>query len=191
MTIIFKNMDKINLQIIRESFGRVVYSHKTYEKEFEIQEHKAIVFKWVNIVALAIGSSTLLGTLITDQRGLLVAGAIFTAIGLALAIFQLSFNPEEKAYKYKQSANQLWQIREKYTCLIADTMNERIKEDELIAKRDQFLRELDIVYKNSLPTSANAYNKASKALKEQEEFTFSSAEINKFLPKDLWLDNEE
>lgn len=38
-------MDKINLQVIRESFGRTVYSHKTYEKEFEIQECKANIFK--------------------------------------------------------------------------------------------------------------------------------------------------
>ena len=184
-----KNMDKINLQVIRESFGRTVYSHKTYEKEFEIQECKANWFKWINIITLAIGSSTLLGTLITDQKGLLIVGAIFTAFGLALAIFQLSFNPEEKAYKYKQSANQLWQIREKYTCLIADIMNGKIKEDEIQTKRDQLLKELDLVYKNSLPTSVKAYANASKALKEQEEFTFSNAEINKFLPNDLWLED--
>lgn len=182
-------MDKINLQIIRESFGRTVYSHKTYEKEFEIQESKANIFKWINIIALTIGSSALLGTLITDQKYLLIAGAIFTSIGLALAIFQLSFNPEEKAYKYKQSANQLWQIREKYTCLIADMMNEKIKDEEVVIKREQLLKELSLVYTNSLPTHANAYGKALKALKEQEEFTFSNAEINKFLPKDLWLEN--
>ncbi len=182
-------MDKINLQVIRESFGRTVYSHKTYEKEFEIQEMRAIRFKWINIIALAVGSSSLLGTLITNEKGLLAFGALFTAIGLALAIFQLSFNPEERAYKYKQSANQLWQIREKYTCLIADIMSERIDEQHLLSKRDQLLRELDLVYKNSLPTSAKAYGKASKALKEQEEYTFSNAEINKFLPKDLWLED--
>lgn len=182
-------MDKINLQVIRESFGRTVYSHKTYEKEFEIQECKANWFKWINIITLAIGSSTLLGTIVTDQRGLLITAAIFTAFGLALAIFQLSFNPEEKAYKYKQSANQLWQIREKYTCLIADIMNNKVADQEIISKRDQLLKELDLVYKNSLPTSAKAYGNASKALKEQEEFTFSNSEINKFLPKDLWLED--
>jgi hypothetical protein len=182
-------MDKINLQVIRESFGRTVYSHKTYEKEFEIQECKANIFKWVNIIILAIGSSTLLATLINDQKGLLIAGAIFTALGLALAIFQLSFNPEEKAYKYKQTANQLWQIREKYTCLIADVMNGKIKDEDVQSKRDELLKELDLVYKNSLPTSPGAYIKASVALKEQEEFTFSNPEINKFLPKDLWLED--
>jgi hypothetical protein len=182
-------MDKINLQVIRESFGRTVYSHKTYEKEFEIQEYKANVFKWIDIVILTIGSSALLVTLINDQKLLLIAGAIFTALGLALAIFQLSFNPEEKAYKYKQTANQLWQIREKYTCLIADVMNGKIKDEDIQSKRDQLLKELDLVYKNSLPTSSKAYGKASVALKEQEEFTFSNAEINKFLPKDLWLED--
>lgn len=182
-------MDKINLQVIRESFGRVVYSHKTYEKEFEIQEAKSNRFKKVNIIILAISSSTLLGTLISDQKSLLVIGSIFTTLGLALAIFQLSFNPEEKAYRYKQSANQLWQIREKYTCLIADVMNGKIKEEEVIIKRDQFLKELDLVYKNSLPTSSEAYSMALKSLKEQEEFTFSNKELNKFLPKDLWLED--
>ena len=106
-----------------------------------------------------------------------------------MSIFQLSFNPEEKAYKYKQTANQLWQIREKYTCLIADVMNGKIKDEDVQSKRDELLKELDLVYKNSLPTSPRAYSKASVALKEQEEFTFSNPEINKFLPKDLWLED--
>jgi hypothetical protein len=67
-------------------------------------------------------------------------------------------------------------------------MNEKIEEEEIISKRNQLLKELDLLYKNSMPTSPKAYGKASKALKEQEEFTFSNAEINKFLPKDLWLE---
>ena len=33
-------MDITNLQTIRESFGRVVYSHKTHEKAAEIEENK-------------------------------------------------------------------------------------------------------------------------------------------------------
>ncbi|MEI6420333.1 MAG: SLATT domain-containing protein, partial [bacterium] len=119
---------------------------------------------------------------------LLGIGSLSTAVGLALAIFQLSFNPEEKAYKYKQSANQLWQIREKYSCLIADIMSEKIKEEDVKNKRDDLLKELDMVYKNSLPTSSKAYKLASNALKVNEEFTFSTKEINKFLPKDLWLE---
>jgi len=182
-------MDKINLQVIRESFGRVVYSHKTYEKDAEIQGENARCFKWLNLVILILGSGGLLSTLITDQKCLLVIGAILTFIGLGLAVFQMSFNPEEKAYKYKQTAHQLWQVREKYTCLIADIMNDKITSEEAAKKRDQLLCDLDLIYKNALATTSKAYQKASVALKKDEEFTFSDEEINKFLPKDLWLNH--
>ena len=182
-------MDKINLQVIRESFGRVVYSHKTYEKDSEIQGENARCFKWLNLIVLILGSGGLISTLVTNQQWLLVTGSVLTFIGLGLAVFQMSFNPEEKAYKYKQTAHQLWQVREKYTCLIADIMNNKATPEEAARKREQLLCDLDLIYKNALPTSSPAYQKASKALKKDEEFTFSDDEINKFLPKDLWLNH--
>jgi hypothetical protein len=184
-------MSKINLQIIRESFGRVVYSHKTYEKEVEIQESSSRRLKIANLVILSIGSTGLVSTLISNNQCVLIIGSFFTFFGLALAIFQMSFNPEEKAFKYKQTAHQLWQVREEYSCLIADIMNEKITVEEAMKKRDQLICDLDLIYKNSLSTSSDAFKKASLALKENEEFTFSDAEINKFLPKDLWLNHKE
>ncbi len=184
-------MDKINLQVIRESFGRVVYSHKTYEKEFEIQESHAKKLKIANVIILSIGSTGLVSALISDNSTILLIGSIFTFLGLALAIFQASFNPEEKAYKFKQTAHQLWQVREKYTCLIADIMNQKTADGEIIKRRDQLLCDLDLIYKNALPTSSPAYAKASQALKKDEEYTFSNTEINKFLPRDLWLNHTE
>lgn len=183
-------MNKINLQIVRESFGRVVWSHKTYEKEFELQEAYTKCLKILNLVILSFGSTGLFAALISDNTAVQIIGSIFTFCGLALAIFQMSFNPEEKAYKYKQTAHQLWQVREKYTCFIADIMNSRISDEAIEEKRNQLLCDLDLIYKNSLPTSNKAYNIASKALKKDEEFTFSDSEINKFLPKDLWLNHE-
>lgn len=184
-------MSKINLQIIRESFGRVVYSHKTYEKEFEIQESHARWLKIANLIILSFGSTGLISSFISNNQCVLIIGSIFTFLGLGLAIFQMSFTPEEKAFKYKQTAHQLWQVREKYSCLIADIMNEKISEEEAKNKRDQLICDLDLIYKNALPTSSEAFQKASIALKKNEEFTFSDAEINKFLPKDLWLNHSD
>jgi hypothetical protein len=184
-------MDKINLQIIREAFGRVVYSHKTYEKNSEIEETKATCIKWVNLILLALGSGGLFWNLVENQTCILWISSIITFLGLALAIFQMSFNPEEKAYKYKQTAHQLWQVREKYICLIADIMNAKIKESEIRTKRDQMICDLDLIYKNALPETKKAYKQAQRALKQEEEFTFSTDEINKFLPKDLWLNSED
>jgi hypothetical protein len=184
-------VDKINLQIIREEFGRVVYSHKTYEKDSELQEKSATCIKWFNLIILSLGSIGLGSNLFTDSKCALIIGSALTFLGLVLAIFQMSFNPEEKAYKYKQTAHQLWQVREKYICLIADIMNQKILEKEIKTKRDQMICDLDLIYKNALSTTNKAYKIAQKALKEDEEFTFSDDEINKFLPKDLWLNRED
>jgi hypothetical protein len=182
-------MDKINLNLIRETFGRVVWTHKTYEKEFEIQEQTSRIMKIWNLIILSIGSTTLVGTIITNDKLFLIASAIITTLALALAIFQMSFNPEERAFKYKQTAAQLWLIREKYACLIGDIMNNNLTKDQIIRLRDQYLCDLDLTYKNALPTSSDAYSKASTALKVDEEYTFSDREINKFLPKELWINN--
>src|SRR5262249_32664456 len=116
-------MDTINLQVVREAFGRVVYTHKAHEKEAEIQECYATAVEWVDIALVTIGSGSLVGGVVTSERALLVVGALFSTMALALAIYRLSFNPEDRVAKHKQVANSLWGIRERYLNLVADIMN--------------------------------------------------------------------
>jgi uncharacterized membrane protein len=79
-----------NIQAIRESFGRVVYSHKTHEKAREIESSKVTLVKWVNIILTTLTSTTLVTTIFTDQRALLFVGSILSTLTLAFVIFQLS-----------------------------------------------------------------------------------------------------
>ena len=69
-------MDKINLHVIRESFGRVVYSHKTHEKDAEISGCHAAATKWTNIILTTLTSGTLISTIITNQNILIYVSAI-------------------------------------------------------------------------------------------------------------------
>lgn len=177
-------MDKTNLQVIRESFGRVCYSHKTHEKDAEMQSGYATAVKWVNIGLIALTTGSLLSTLFTEQN-LIVISAILSAITLGFSIFQISFNPEKKAARHKQVANSLWLIREKYINLMADIINSSIKENEIIKRRDDLMNELDFIYKAAPSTSSTAYEKARVALQLNEELTFSDKEINQFLPESL------
>lgn len=178
-------MDKINLQVIRESFGRVVYSHKTHEKDAEISSHYLTVVKWANIILTTISSGTLVSTIITNQLILIYISAILSAVTLAFIIFQLSFNPEEKAEKHRLLAKELWHIREKYVNLMADIISERISDDTIIARRNEIIEELKLIYKFAPITSSKAYKKAQEALKINEELTFSDDEIDQFLPNEL------
>lgn len=178
-------MDKTNLQVIRESFGRVVYSHKTHEKASEIEEVKNKRVKSFNVILIALTSGALMATIITDQAILLYTSAAFSALTLGFTIFQLSFNPAERAEKHRYIARELWYIRERYTNLIADIINGRLSNDSVISKRDQLIEELKLVYKFAPETNVKSYEKARKALKINEEFTFSDDEIDQFLPDGL------
>lgn len=178
-------MDKTNLQVVRESFGRVAYSHKTHEKAAEIEESKNKKVKWTNIVLTTLTSGTLISTIITNQAALLYITAILSALLLGFTIFQLSFSPAKKAEKHRYIAKELWYIREKYINLMADIINERLSNELIISRRNQLIEELKLIYKFAPQTDSRSYKKARDALKLKEELTFSDEEIDQFLPNEL------
>jgi len=178
-------MDEINLQVVRESFGRVAYSHKTHEKAAEIEESKNKKVKWINIILTTLTSGTLISTIITNQTVLLYVTTVLSALLLGFTIFQLSFNPAEKAEKHRYTAKELWYIREKYVNLMANIINRQLSNDLIISRRDQLIEELKLIYKFAPQTDSKAYEKARKALKLKEELTFSDEEIDQFLPNEL------
>ena len=181
-------MDKVNLQVIRESFGRVTYSHKTHEKAAEIEDRKSKIVKWINIVLTTLTSGTLISTIITNQIILLYISAVFSALTLGFTIFHLSFNPAEKAEKHRYIAKELWYIREKYVNLISDIISDRLSDELIILSRNQLIEELKFVYKFAPETDSKSYESARKALKINEELTFSLEEIDQFLPEELRIE---
>lgn len=173
-----------NIQAIRHSFGRVVYSHKTHEKAREIASRNANVVKWVNIVLTTLTSGALLTTVITDQRALLWTSTALSALTLAFVVFQLSFDPAKEAERHRTTAKELWLVREQYINLLADIAADPSTVD-IAKRRDELTDQLQAIYKFAPDTSGKAYGAAQRALKVSEDMTFSEDEINKFLPESL------
>lgn len=57
--------------------------------------------------------------------------------------------------------------------------------EALQQQRDELVEELHSVYSGAPSTTFQAYRKAQEALKRREDMTFSDAEIDVFLPKEL------
>jgi vacuolar-type H+-ATPase subunit D/Vma8 len=55
----------------------------------------------------------------------------------------------------------------------------------LQAHRDGLIEELHAVYNAAPSTTSTAYRAAQKALQKHEDMTFSDAEIDAFLPREL------
>lgn len=169
----------------RESYGRVVYSHKTHEKSADILLARLSAIKLWQIILSSITTAGFLAAI-------LGAGPIGATVGVAVSTALLGLNAYTKNYdlgalaqKHRQAAADLWLIREKYLALITDLRIGRESLEKISARRDELLRDLHGVYSGAPSTTVGPYKKAQKALQEQGEMTFSVEEIDAFLPKEL------
>jgi hypothetical protein len=177
------------LDTIRHSFGRVVYTYKTHEKQIDRLAASLKRYKWTRLVIVALTATGAISTLTALPGWTLeatkLATAILATISLALTIYGLSFNPEEAIQRHRSTANDLWCVREEYCNLIADIVSERIGDDRAAQIRDDLTRRLEIIYHNAPHTSPQAYTAAQQALKVSQEMTFTDEEIDSFLSPTL------
>lgn len=170
---------------IRECFGRVVWSHKTQEKCADIISTR---HNWVKIIQIILSALTTTGVLVAvfgENQPVGIITASISAILFGINTYVKGHDLGEIAQKHSDTASDLWDIREKYLSLITDMKAGIVSAEEIIEKRDELQEKLGGIYKGNPRTISKAYNQATKALKVNEELTFSDEEIDLFLPKEL------
>jgi len=170
---------------LRECFGRVVYSHKTHEKCADILLSRLARIKLWQIILSAITTGGFVAAVFGAGNVGAAAGIIVSTALLVLNAYTKDYDLGELAQKHKQSANDLWIIREKYLSLITDLRMREKPIEKLQQVRDDLLEELHNTYSGAPSTTFQAYRKAQEALKKLEDMTFSDEEIDAFLPKAL------
>lgn len=170
---------------IRELYGRVVYTHKTHEKCADVLKGRSDWFKLTEIFLSAATATTILVVVFGDGKIFQFIAALCSTVLLALTLYSKDFNLLAIAEKHKQAALDILEIREQLLSLLVDIRigNKEIKHLQQI--RDELNEKLINTYRGAPKTINKAYQIASKALKENEEFTFSDSEIDKFLPESL------
>jgi hypothetical protein len=137
------------------------------------------------IVLSAMTTAGFVGAALGTGKGAAIAGLIISTILLALNSYMKSQDLGEIAQKHRQAGSELWLIRELYQSLLADlTIGEKPME-QLLKRCDELIRQLYDVYKGAPSTNDKAYQAAQNALQNLEDMTFSDAEIDAFLPKEL------
>jgi len=127
-----------------------------------------------------------IGTIFPDTSAI---WAILTAI-VSTALFALNtytkdYDLGEVAQKHRQSAAEVWLVREQYLTLLTDLKSNFVSSDQARERRDELLLELGKIYSGAPSTNAKAYQMAQKALQKMEDMTFSDEEIDTFLPREL------
>ncbi|KQO76364.1 SLATT domain-containing protein [Methylobacterium sp. Leaf88] len=170
---------------VRECFGRVVYTHKTHEKMADRCGGTLRHLKLAQIILAALTASGATSSIFVDQPALKIATAVVSFCTLWISGYTKGFDPGGTAQKHRDAAASLWPIRESYLSLLTEMRMRRLTDDEAIKRRDDLQAKLAALYKGAPQTTAKAYAEAQKALQRNEDYTFSDAEIDKFVPASL------
>lgn len=164
---------------IRNTFGRVAYTHKTHEKDAERKQAAARRIKIANVAVIGLtAASAIMAPLLASTCAAWVAAAS-AVLALVFAAFQLSFDPAREANAHTLAAKSYLALRNDYRRLIADASD--LDAAGLRARRDQLAGTLDHLDRTAPPTSPQAYAQAREALGGAEELTFTDDEYRHLL----------
>lgn len=186
--------DPYLLAQVREAFGRVVYSHKTHEKQADICFSKHRWQQGVLIALTAISSGTFLVAVVGLLDDPVLTSLATSSIALLVTWISLgakTFRFADESDAHRGIASRLWDVRESYISLISDLMSGDISDEEARARRDELQEATRATYADAPRTSSKAFSRAQEGLKHNEEMTFTPREIDLFLPEGLRLDEDE
>lgn len=176
--------------MVREEFGRVAYSQKTHQKMVDRLNDHLILEKRVNAVLLAATTGGLIDVLVRDQTYSKIITLLLSACALCVTVYSLSRGRERLVEQHRAAAHALWLVREEYVHLLADLKAGSIGDADGRRRRDNLSKRAARIYQVAPDTDAAAYAAAQRALKENEELTFSTREIDLLLPTALREGND-
>lgn len=186
--------DSYLLAQLREAFGRVVYSHKTQEKQADICFRRHRWQQGILVALTAVSSGTFLAALVGVLGSPVLTSLATSFIAILVSATSLAtttFKFSEEADAHRDIATRLWDVRESYLSLISDLMSDETSASDARARRNELQEATRAAYADAPRTSQKAFDKASDGLKDNEEMTFSSREIDLFLPEALRLNESE
>jgi hypothetical protein len=186
--------DPYLLAQVREAFGRVVYSHKTHEKQADVcfRRHRWQQAALISLTAISSGTflASVLGVLVNPKLASLATSFIALFV-TAMSLGTKTFKFGEESEAHRDIASRLWDIRESYLSLITDLMSGATSDAEARTRRDDLQEATRAAYADAPRTTGKAYKKASDGLQNNEEMTFTSHEIDHFLPEPFRLNESK
>ena len=175
------------LAVMREIYGRIVWTHKTHEKERELSTFRAKRDKWINVVLMALTTTGVLASIPLGTVWTSILAALLAFISTGFAIYQISFSPDIEILQQKQTAKNLLIERDNLLLLIERFMSPNADIKQMRQEFQRVIDRLGQIYASAPDTSSKAYAMATEGLKVNEELTFSPEEIDILLPKELRL----
>ena len=179
-----------NLSAIRQNFANVVYTKTMHEicKEREMRKRNIILIADIIFVFLTL-ATIIFQVIVGEESYLSYLGMLFSVLAITLLLVKFNFDPSSEYKRHERAANDLYEIRERYICLMADVVGGQAGVGSIANRRDELIDATKRVYETAPFKNRRAFRKAQIRLRGKEvsgeDFTFSDDEIDHFLPSDL------
>lgn len=172
---------------LRELYGRMVYTHKTQEKESDRSRSRLLYWQNAQLILSSLSATGVLATIWGNCVVIKIVAAVISAILFGISAYLKNSDFGGRARCHAEAAAFLWDARERYLTMIVDLQSGKCDRLEICKRRDDLQTKLAAFFKSAPRTTAESYKQASVALQKNEEFTFSDEEIDRFLPEFLRL----
>lgn len=172
-------------EVVRDSYGGVVWSHKIQEKQSDIYSEKFKCMETINILAASLTSVGIVAMIFTDPLWLKLVSAIISFATIFITAYFKSFDLQKLIAAHKITANKLIAVRDQYKILLTEIKLQSDSVANLLLKYTALVEETDTIYQDAPNTTDAAVERASEALKVNKDNSFSDEEIDSFLPASL------
>lgn len=103
---------------IRDTFSRVVWSHKIQEKQADIYQSQYTVLMVVNIFSSSLTSAGIVSLLWFDELYIKIISALLSFVTVSVSAYIKQFNLNTMVKSHKSTATKLLAARDELTCLL-------------------------------------------------------------------------
>lgn len=181
-----ENEYQVLLDVVRLNYANVVWTHKIQEKQADIYAAQYKQLESFNVI-LAAATSCGAVSIFTNPDAIVlkIVTVVLSFATTAVTACLKSFDLKNLEKQHKDAANNFLVIRNELLQVIAEIHMQKKMVSEIDKEFHDITENLNSLYLSAPSTTAGAVASASKALGPDREYTYTDAEIDRFLPPTL------
>ena len=180
-----ENKYQLLLDVVRQNFASAVWTHKIQEKQADIYGENYSRLESLNILAASLTSCGIVSTIFCENLVAKIITALLSFVTLSITTYFKSFDIKNMEKQCKDTANRLVVVRNDLLHIIAEIHMKSRSVDEINHDYIQIINTLNKIYVEAPSTTQKSVERASEALKTNNEYTYTEEEIDNFLPPTL------
>lgn len=177
---------EILLDVVRQSFASVVWTHKIQEKQADIYSERKNFLETVNIIVATLTSCGVTSIVVNkDSFALKLITFVLSFITVAITAYFKNVDLKSLQKQHKDAANNFIVIRNELLQVIADIhmRNENVK--SLNDRYKSIMERLNKLLMNAPIVSEKAGKRADAVFAKEKGYFYKEEEIDRFLPPEL------